>query len=128
MASTKHSGPSITTGDSGGRSHAGQPVLHQHGVEVQRFGQMRLFPIALSYQAKTAPVSSIEDGVDATMRLAVSSELDGATGRYFEGMTESRASDQAYDAGARQRLWRLSETLVGMEHDEVTTADGGKER
>jgi len=84
MASTKHSGPSITTGDSGGRSHAGQPVLHQHGVEVQRFGQMRLFPIALSYQAKTAPVSSIEDGVDATMRLAVSSELDGATGRYVE--------------------------------------------
>jgi hypothetical protein len=42
-------------------------------------------------------------------------------------MTESHASDQAYDAGARQRLWRLSETLVGMEHDEVTTADGGKE-
>jgi len=80
----------------------------------------------MSYEAGTAPVSSIEDGVDATMRLAVSSELDGATGRYFEGMTESRAADQAYDAGARQRLWRLSETLVGMEPDEVTTADGWK--
>ena len=70
--------------------------------------------LALSYEAGTAPVSSIEDGVDATMHLAVSSELEIATGRYFEGMTESRAGDQAYDAGARQRLWRLSETLVGM--------------
>jgi hypothetical protein len=33
-------------------------------------------------------------------------------------MTESRANDQAYDAGARRCLWRLSETLVGMEHSE----------
>jgi hypothetical protein len=48
------------------------------------------------------------------MRLAVSPEVDGVTGRYFDGMTESRAGDQAYDAGARQRLWRLSGTLVGL--------------
>jgi hypothetical protein len=33
-------------------------------------------------------------------------------------MTESRANDQAYEAGARRRLWRLSETLVGMERNE----------
>ncbi len=39
------------------------------------------------------------------------------SGRYFDGMTESRANDQAYDAGARRRLWQLSETLVGMERD-----------
>jgi NAD(P)-dependent dehydrogenase (short-subunit alcohol dehydrogenase family) len=69
----------------------------------------------MSYEAGIQPVSSIEDGVGATMRLAVSPELDGVTGRYFEGMTESRAGDQAYDAGIRRRLWRLSETLVGME-------------
>jgi NAD(P)-dependent dehydrogenase (short-subunit alcohol dehydrogenase family) len=72
----------------------------------------------MSYEAGIQPVSSIEDGVGATMRLAVSPELDGVTGRYFEGMTESRAGDQAYDAGIRRRLWRLSETLVGMERHE----------
>jgi NAD(P)-dependent dehydrogenase (short-subunit alcohol dehydrogenase family) len=68
----------------------------------------------MSYEAGIQPASSIEDGVDATMRLAVSPEVDGVTGRYFDGMTESRAGDQAYDAGARQRLWRLSGTLVGL--------------
>lgn len=29
-----------------------QPRLHQHGVELQRFGEMRLFPIALSHEAR----------------------------------------------------------------------------
>lgn len=72
----------------------------------------------MAYEAAIAPVSSIEDGVEATMRLAVSPELDGVSGRYFDGMTESRANDQAYEAGARRRLWRLSETLVGMERNE----------
>ena len=29
-----------------------QPWLHQHGTEVQRFGTARLFPLALSYEAR----------------------------------------------------------------------------
>jgi starvation-inducible DNA-binding protein len=29
-----------------------QPLLHQHGVEVQPFGTMRLLPIALSHEAR----------------------------------------------------------------------------
>jgi starvation-inducible DNA-binding protein len=52
MTDTRHAGPSTTTGESDGRSRGSQPVLHQHGVEVQRFGEMRMFPIALSNQAR----------------------------------------------------------------------------
>lgn len=29
-----------------------QPWLHQHGTEIQKFGTIRLFPIALSYDAR----------------------------------------------------------------------------
>ena len=29
-----------------------QPLLHQHGEEIQAFGSVRLFPIALSYEAR----------------------------------------------------------------------------
>jgi hypothetical protein len=47
--------------------------------------------------------------------IVASSPVDGVSGRYFDGMPESWANDQAYDAGARRCLWRLSETLVGME-------------
>ena len=29
-----------------------QPLLHQHGVEVQKFGSLRLFPLALAAEAR----------------------------------------------------------------------------
>ncbi len=36
----------------GDRRVSSQPLLHQHGQEVQKFGKMRLLPIALSYEAR----------------------------------------------------------------------------
>lgn len=60
-----------------------------------------------------APMSSVEDGANAVMQLAVGRSLTGRTGLYFNQMAETRANAQAYDAAARQRLWDLSEKLVG---------------
>jgi NAD(P)-dependent dehydrogenase (short-subunit alcohol dehydrogenase family) len=57
--------------------------------------------------------TSVEEGVEATLRLVADPELDGVTGRYFEGTRESTAHPQAYDAEARKRLWVLSEELIG---------------
>jgi starvation-inducible DNA-binding protein len=33
-------------------TYTSQPLLHQHGVEVQEFGTLRLFPIALAAEAR----------------------------------------------------------------------------
>jgi starvation-inducible DNA-binding protein len=33
-------------------NHSSQPLLHQHGLEVQRFGSLRLLPIALAYETR----------------------------------------------------------------------------
>ena len=60
------------------------------------------------------PQSSVEEGVEATMRLISDPELDGVSGRYFNGLKESRAHDQAYDPEARRRLWDLSEARAGL--------------
>jgi NAD(P)-dependent dehydrogenase (short-subunit alcohol dehydrogenase family) len=57
--------------------------------------------------------SSVQEGTDATVRLAVSPKLEGVTGRYFEGTREARANRQAYEGEARKRLWDLSEELCG---------------
>jgi starvation-inducible DNA-binding protein len=35
-----------------GVNGSSQPLIHQHGSEVQAFGTVRLFPIALSYEAR----------------------------------------------------------------------------
>lgn len=57
--------------------------------------------------------STVQEGAEATVRLAVSPEMKGVTGRYFDGKREARANRQAYDEKARERLWDLSEKLCG---------------
>jgi NAD(P)-dependent dehydrogenase (short-subunit alcohol dehydrogenase family) len=59
------------------------------------------------------PLSTLEQGVEATWRLAADPALDGVTGRYFDVQQETEAHPQAYDDQARRRLRELSEQLVG---------------
>jgi NAD(P)-dependent dehydrogenase (short-subunit alcohol dehydrogenase family) len=60
-------------------------------------------------------MTSVREGVEATIRLIGSPELEGVTGRFFDGHREARAHDQAYDREARRRLWELSERLCGLQ-------------
>jgi NAD(P)-dependent dehydrogenase (short-subunit alcohol dehydrogenase family) len=60
------------------------------------------------------PTSTIKSGAKPTMRLAVSPELAGVTGRYFDQDHESRADMQAYDPGARSHLKELTEQLIAQ--------------
>jgi NAD(P)-dependent dehydrogenase (short-subunit alcohol dehydrogenase family) len=59
------------------------------------------------------PMSSVEDGGDAVMQLAVGTAVAGRTGLYFNQLEEGRANAQAYDAAARDRLWEMSVDLIG---------------
>ena len=59
-----------------------------------------------------SPISSIADGVEATMRL-LTAPADEVAGRYFNVLREARADPQAYDLGARANLRELSEELTG---------------
>jgi hypothetical protein len=61
------------------------------------------------------PLSTVEEGAEATMQLTVSPELAGRTGLYFNGLNEARANAQAYDAAARAQLRALSFALSGVE-------------
>jgi NAD(P)-dependent dehydrogenase (short-subunit alcohol dehydrogenase family) len=60
------------------------------------------------------PLSTVEEGAEATMQLAVSPELAGRAGLYFNGLVEARANAQAYDAAARAKLRALSLDLTGL--------------
>jgi NAD(P)-dependent dehydrogenase (short-subunit alcohol dehydrogenase family) len=59
-----------------------------------------------------SPASTLEEGVEATLRLVADPALDGVSGAYFNGQREQRADPQAYDADARRQLRELSERLV----------------
>jgi NAD(P)-dependent dehydrogenase (short-subunit alcohol dehydrogenase family) len=58
-----------------------------------------------------SPVSTIADGVEATMRL-LTAPADEVAGRYFNALREARADPQAYDAEARANLRALSEEFA----------------
>jgi NAD(P)-dependent dehydrogenase (short-subunit alcohol dehydrogenase family) len=59
-------------------------------------------------------LSSVDEGVRALVRLVASPDLDGVSGRYFDGLEESTADEQAYDPEARRRLRELSLRLCGL--------------
>jgi NAD(P)-dependent dehydrogenase (short-subunit alcohol dehydrogenase family) len=59
-----------------------------------------------------SPISTLKEGVDATLRLVADGTLDGVSGRYFNGTREARADRQAYDRDARARLAAVSRELV----------------
>jgi NAD(P)-dependent dehydrogenase (short-subunit alcohol dehydrogenase family) len=65
-------------------------------------------------QAGHSPLSTVDDGADAIIRLAVSPEVDGVSGQYFNRMQPARADAQAYDAGARKQLQILSLQLTEL--------------
>ena len=58
------------------------------------------------------PISTIAQGVEATMRQ-VTAPPEEVAGRFFNGLQEARANDQAYDLAARRQLRELSRQLTG---------------
>ncbi|MGZ4200761.1 MAG: SDR family NAD(P)-dependent oxidoreductase [Thermoleophilaceae bacterium] len=69
-------------------------------------------PTKMVFAARGSATSTLEEGRDATLRLIEDPELDGVTGRYFNGTHDTRADDQAYDPAARAKLRELSDRLT----------------
>ncbi len=62
-----------------------------------------------------SPMTTVEEGAQAVEYLALSPELEGVTGEYFEGTERAKAHPQAYDREARRRLRLLSEQWTGLQ-------------
>jgi len=68
----------------------------------------------MGLEAFGSAASDVQEGADATVYLAASPDIEGISGRYFEGQREVSAEKQAYDPEVRKRLWALSEELTGL--------------
>jgi NAD(P)-dependent dehydrogenase (short-subunit alcohol dehydrogenase family) len=88
--------------------------LRDGGVTVNCLHPATYMPTKMVLHARGEGVSPLEDGVRATVRLVASPELDGVTGRYFNGEVESDPHPQAHDATARAELRRISNELAGL--------------
>jgi len=63
-----------------------------------------------------------EAAAQALLRLACSPDLEGVSGRYFDGEVEAEPSAAARDPNAWSRLWALTEELVARVRLPETTS------
>jgi NAD(P)-dependent dehydrogenase (short-subunit alcohol dehydrogenase family) len=50
----------------------------------------------------------------STVYAATSPDLEGASGRFFINSRQARSSKASYDEALAERLWTVSERLVGL--------------
>jgi len=87
--------------------------LKDTGVSVNALHPASLMNTKMVHSTFGYTMSTVEEGTEAVVRLAVWQEVEGVTGRYFDGKREARANRQAYDPRVRKRLWIVSEQLCG---------------
>jgi NAD(P)-dependent dehydrogenase (short-subunit alcohol dehydrogenase family) len=87
------------------------------GVSVNALHPASLMPTKMVLEAGWKTMSSVEEGLTATLRLVVDPTLENVTGEYFDGLTLSKANPQAYDRKVQQRLAGLSQELVSNAED-----------
>jgi NAD(P)-dependent dehydrogenase (short-subunit alcohol dehydrogenase family) len=117
--------PQLERGYSGARAY-GQSKLAQittgfelaqrldpQEVTVTSLHPSTYMPTKMVLEERGASVDALEEGVAATVRLAVDPELEGVTGRFYDRQNESAADPQASDSEARRRLWAHSLELTG---------------
>jgi NAD(P)-dependent dehydrogenase (short-subunit alcohol dehydrogenase family) len=89
--------------------------LEDSGVTANCLHPGTYMPTNMVNRAGIEPVTPLEEGVAAAMRLITSPEVDGINGHYFDGVAESAPDPQAEDPEARRRLRELSAELTGIE-------------
>jgi NAD(P)-dependent dehydrogenase (short-subunit alcohol dehydrogenase family) len=88
--------------------------LDRTGVTVNCLHPATYMDTTMVRESGVTPISSVEEGAAAIMNLAVSPDLEGRTGLYFDRQRPARAHPQAYDEIARAQLRELSFQLTGL--------------
>jgi len=88
--------------------------LEGSGVTANCLHPGTYMPTNMLSRAGIEPVTPLEEGVEATLRLIASPEVEGVNGHYFDGTSESAPHPQAEDPEARRQLRELSEELTGV--------------
>jgi NAD(P)-dependent dehydrogenase (short-subunit alcohol dehydrogenase family) len=85
--------------------------LQRLDVSVNALHPATLMNTFMVQEAEWQPQSTVEEGADAIMHLAVG-DLQGRTGEYFDQRRPARALRQAYDPRAREQLRQIANELT----------------
>jgi NAD(P)-dependent dehydrogenase (short-subunit alcohol dehydrogenase family) len=92
--------------------------LEGTGVTVNALHPATYMDTTMVREGGIPPVSTVEQGGEAILHLAVGGDVADKSGLFFNGMQQARANPQAYDEAARKRLRALSLELTGLARTE----------
>jgi NAD(P)-dependent dehydrogenase (short-subunit alcohol dehydrogenase family) len=116
----------LTKGYSGTRAYAQSKLaqimftidlaeeLRGSGVIVNSLHPATYMNTTMVREGGITPISTVEQGGEAILHLAVGEDMAGKTGLFFNGMQQAQANPQAYDAAARRQLRAISLALTGL--------------
>jgi NAD(P)-dependent dehydrogenase (short-subunit alcohol dehydrogenase family) len=87
------------------------------GVVRTGFGRQGSAFIRVGTRIAGVFLLSPKKGADTAIWLVTSSAVEGASGGYYEKRRLTEPSKPARDSAAAERLWRLSEEMVGLRTD-----------
>lgn len=86
------------------------PEYAEAGVTINSLHPASMMPTKIVQ----SPIDSVAEGVNAVVRLAIDTSLDGVMGKYWFKQSDERAAGQAYDQDARTRLLEISREMTGV--------------
>jgi NAD(P)-dependent dehydrogenase (short-subunit alcohol dehydrogenase family) len=86
--------------------------LTHSGVTANSLHPASLMPTKMVLESGWNVMSTVEEGLAATIRLVADPALAEVTGKYFDGLREAKANPQAYDLEVRRQLAAATEDLV----------------
>jgi NAD(P)-dependent dehydrogenase (short-subunit alcohol dehydrogenase family) len=95
----------------------------ERGVTVNALHPATLMDTQMVRRSFGRSLSSVHEGMKATVRLVTDPGLASVSGRYYDGLEESTANPQAYAPDARGRLWELSERATGASSRDLERRD-----
>ncbi len=116
----------ITKGYSGSRAYAQSKLsqimftidlaeeLKGTGITVNSLHPATYMNTTMVRAGGITPISTVEQGGEAILHLALGDDMADKSGLFFNGMNRAQANPQAYDAAARKRLRALSLELTGL--------------
>ena len=88
--------------------------LEGSGVTATSLHPATYMDTTMVRHAGVSPISSVEQGAEAILNLAVGPVPEDRSGAFYNGLHPSQANAQAYDEAARRRLRDLSRRLAGL--------------
>lgn len=86
--------------------------LKQDNITVNSLHPGTYLNTKMVTNAGIKPWGKPEEGAEAEAFLAIAPELEGITGKYFDGKKEATPLAQAFDETVRRRLREVTEALI----------------